>query len=696
MRKRKVFIICVVCLGILALAGMPKTDNRGPKHIYAKEVSVQNEGNQEKNCDIVFVLDISGSMKKTDSNKISVEIMKMMTDICSLQNNRVGFVGYNDTIAYSYNLTNVKDSKNRKVLKGCMENVSFRGETDIGLGLKQAVTMLQNRPKKTNVPIICLLSDGETDLTNSSTGRTEEQSEQDVADSIAVAKENGIKVYTVGLNNNFSEVVDYLEVISKQTDGESYVASSPFQLLEIINGVVESYQGAVLKNQTTELADGTIQKYRFRLPDCSLSKYRIVLLSSSKIELSGVLEREASSKHMGDSNYYSIIEVNNPTEKEMTLYYKTKKGSSVSINTQCVYDFTGEFSMPEELNTKERVQISFSFVDGNNGKNISQTDEFKDVKCQFYVASADSKKEKLLQSKQTKSGYEVEYEPQEEGKYYFIAKYEGSLGSGLFQSEYYEVHNQIPETIEKKNIELCVEHSKEFDLEKLFEHNIHKNYQYDIEGIDGKSVRTSIDGNVLKIYGDKVGKQEVQVIAEMDTERYQIIFSVEVGTFWQIYQQRIIAIAIGSVISFTILVYTIAYFIQRMKKKKILNRKFGGSLTGYFIDVKSAHDIPRMEWDLWGYPGVGITLNTLLKEVDVDDYFLGAERIWLYPCEKDRITIVHSLYGSIFLGDKLIEKNKPVQIRDGDVVYICFEENGAEIELHYRNIGGDYNDQRLI
>lgn len=695
MRKRNVFIICVVCLGILALAGMPKTDNRGPKHAYAKELSVQNDGNQEKNCDIVFVLDISGSMKKTDSNKISVEIMKMMTDICSLQNNRVGFVGYNDTIAYSYDLTNINNSQNKQALKKYMESVSFHGETDIGLGLKQAVSMLQNRKKQTNAPIICLLSDGETDLTNSNTGRTEEQSEQDVEDSIALAKENGIKVYTVGLNNNFSEVVDYLEVISKQTDGEAYVASSPFQLLEIINGVVENYQGAALKNQTTELADGTIQKYRFRLPECSLSKYRIVLLSSSKIAMSGVLEREASSKQTGDSNYYSIIEVTNPTEKEMTLYYKTKKSSSVSINTQCIYDFIGEFSIPEELNTKERVQISFSFLDGNNGENISQTDEFKDVTCQFYAVDADTEKEKLLQSKQVKDGYEVEYEPQEEGEYYFIAKYEGSLGSGLFQSDHYEVQNKIPETIEKKNIKLCVEHSKEFDLEKLFEHNLHKNYQYDIAGIDGKSVRASIDGNVLKIYGDEVGKQEVQVIAETDTERYQVIFLAEVGTFWKIYQERIIAIAIGAVISFTIIVYTIAYFIQRLKKKKTLNRKFRGSLTGYFIDVKSAHDIPMMEWELCDYPGVGITLNTLLKEVDVVDYFLGAERIWLYPCEKDRITIVHSLHGSIFLGEKLIEKNKPVQIRDGDVIYICFEENGAEIELHYRNIGGEYNDQRL-
>lgn len=234
MRKRNVFIICVVCLGILALAGMPKIDNRGPKHIYAKELSVQNDGNQEKNCDIVFVLDISGSMKKTDSNKISVEIMKMMTDICSLQNNRVGFVGYNDTIAYSYDLTNINNSQNKQALKKYMESVSFHGETDIGLGLKQAVSMLQNRKKQTNAPIICLLSDGETDLTNSNTGRTEEQSEQDVEDSIALAKENGIKVYTVGLNNNFSEVVDYLQVISKQTDGEAYVASSPFQLLELM------------------------------------------------------------------------------------------------------------------------------------------------------------------------------------------------------------------------------------------------------------------------------------------------------------------------------------------------------------------------------------------------------------------------------------------------------------------------------
>ncbi|MCI9435521.1 MAG: hypothetical protein HFI86_09700 [Bacilli bacterium] len=102
-----------------------------------------------------------------------------------------------------------------------------------------------------------------------------------------------------------------------------------------------------------------------------------------------------------------------------------------------------------------------------------------------------------------------------------------------------------------------------------------------------------------------------------------------------------------------------------------------------------------MAWRLENYPGVGVTLYTLLKEGKVKDYFLGAERIWIYPYNESKITIVHNLQGSIFLGNKLVEKNIPVHLCDGDVIYVCFEENGAEIELHYRNTGGLKNGREL-
>ena len=646
-------------------------------------------------CDIVFLLDISGSMKKTDQNKISIEIMKMMTDICSLGDNRVGFVGYNDTIAYSYPLTEVADKEKRTTLKKYMGSVEFKGETDIGLGLNKSVSMLAKRKNKNRVRVICMLSDGETDLANSNTGRTEKQSQEDVEQAIATAQKSDIKIYTIGLNNQFSEIVDYLETISKQTDGQAYAATSPFQLLEIINGIMGNYQTSTLVNQTTELSNGKIQKYKLKLPYCSISKYRVVILASSPIETSGLLEQNKQTKKIGNSKYYTVFEINKPENKEVTLYYKTKKGATVSINTQSEYEFTGTFEMQNRMNTGENMEFTFWFEDGQTGENLCSQGEFQALDCTFYAINMNTKVETQLSSKQNEEGYSVEFIPQEEGEYYFLMKYKGELGEGFYKSGVYEIKNKKPQIVEELQSSLCLHKDKQYNLNKLFESKIDKNLKYSVILGEGNIVTAQIDEDILGIHAEQLGIQKVSIIAETEKEKYQIELMIYVGTFWEIYQEYAIAIAIGSIVGVTVLTYILLYVIQKRKRKKALAKRFYGSLIGYFTDVKSANDLPMMEWKLEDYPGVGVTLNTLLKGVKVRDYFLGAERIWIYPYDESKITIVHNLSGSIFLGNKLVEKNVPVHLCDGDVIYICFEENGAEIELRYRNIGGLRNGREL-
>lgn len=688
---KQIFFISIVCLQVLCILAFPISDCVIAKDTSDSILTMQ----QTEGCDIVFLLDISGSMKNTDPNRISIDIMKMMTDICSSGNNRVGFVGYNDTIAYSYSLIDAADKKKRTELKNYIGNVEFKGETDIGLGLKKSVSMLSKGKNNNRTPIICMLSDGETDLANSNTGRTEEQSQDDVEQSISAAKKNNIKIYTVGLNNQFSEILDYLETISKQTNGQAYAATSPFQLLEIINGIMANYQTSALVNQTTELANGKIQKFKVKLPQCSLRKYRMVILSSSKIETAGILEENERIKKIGNAKFYTIFEIEKPKNKELTLYYKTKKGAAVSMNTQGEYEFTGTFEMKDKMNTGENAELTFWFADGQTGENLCNQKEFKDLNCTFYAIHEDTKTQVQISVKQDKEGYFIEFIPREEGKYYFLIKYKGSLGEGFYKSGEYEIKNKEPQTVNKLQNRICIQKDKQYNLNKIFENKFNKEMEYSVVLEDGDSIVAKIDKDTLKIHGKQLGTQKVKIIAETEKEKYQIDLTVYVGTFWEIYQEYIIAAAIGSIVCFTILIYFLLYLIQKNKKKKALEKEFCGTLIGYFTDVKSANDLPMMAWRLENYPGVGVTLYTLLKEGKVKDYFLGAERIWIYPYNESKITIVHNLQGSIFLGNKLVEKNIPVHLCDGDVIYVCFEENGAEIELHYRNTGGLKNGREL-
>lgn len=659
-----------------------------PVSFVRADENVTNEEVSDNGCDIVFVLDISGSMKQTDANKISIEIIKMIIDVCSSGDNRVGFVAYNDTIAYSYDLTEINNEKNSKKIKNYIDKVEFKGETDIGLGLNKAVHLLVDKFDDKKQPIICLLSDGETDLENSNTGRTEADSEKDVRKSISLAEKHNIPIYTIGLNNRFNEVVDYLEVIANQTQGKSYVASSPFQLLEIINGILSQYQTSTLINEKTVLSNGKMQENEISIPNQYIEKYRIIILASAKIETAGIVETKKNKATVKSSKYYSVIELDHPAKEKVTVYYKTKKGASVSVNVQAICNFDGNFEFSENIDLHQEQSIRFSFVDKDTNTKIQDEQIYKDLECEFYIINEDTKEESSITYQEDTDGLTASFTPDKTGTYTIKMQYHSSFGKGSYQSNRFQVTDVPSKDIGKIEVKMCKDESKQYDLEKLFESKIDTDFDYSIEDITGNAVKVSMADNKLVLEAQEIGDGSISVIAQKNDDKYRITLYTQVKTFWGLYQEYIVGIAIASIIVVTLFIYFIVYLINKRRQKKGLEREFSGYLVGYFIDVKSANDTHTMKWDLSQYPGVGITLNTLVNDAGITDYFMGADRIWIYPKGKTEIEIVHSLEGSIFVGHRLISKDIPTPIQNGEVIYVCFEENGAEIELHYRSAGG--------
>lgn len=281
----------------------------------------------EKNCDIVFALDISGSMKKTDENRTAVEAIKMMIDICD-ENDRIGMVAYNDTIAYSFQLTNLGNQEQRQQLKLMIDSISYQGETDIGLGIRQAVEMLgtqeQNREK-----LVILLSDGKTDLAQSTTGRTLEQSEADLNQAVAQAEKEKISIHTIGFANEYLEDSDYLAIISANTQGTAHIAASPLQLNQIINQIIYSYKEG--KNTLTQVMDisGEPQETQVELKTENTKKVYLNLLCTGEIYQ---LQIENSACQIVQSQKYAIIKWDNPKETSLKLTFQGSSGAKMILN----------------------------------------------------------------------------------------------------------------------------------------------------------------------------------------------------------------------------------------------------------------------------------------------------------------------------------------------------------------------------
>lgn len=688
-KKSKIIIVYLLLFGMIFLSHDSKL---GYCHATENQYFMDQDHISNTQTDIIFLLDVSGSMKTTDPNKISLELIKLMIDVSAKNGNRVGFIGYNEKVAYQYILSDVGDDIKRKKIKNYISNVKFFGETDIGLGLKTALKMFPDNKKSNSQPILCMLSDGETDLRLSHTGRTEEQSQKDVDESIKQARQNNIKVYTIGLSNRFDNIVDYLETISSQTGGEAYCANSPFALFEIMNGILDDYVDGGLHNKKIVLANGKVQKQKITLPNCTLKKYQLVLFSTKKIEDVGILDLEKKCKVIGKSANYCILEIDDLEKKELTLYYQVKKGASISINEQQIYDLEGVIEK-DDIYVNQTQNVKFTLIDKETKKNIVAS--LKNLKCNFWAKSQESGETIVLSAKQEDAYYELAFQPDEIGTYSIYVDYTSEQSSGRLVLDRVAVKQALIKKIEEKEIVICKGKTKEYDLNQLVESKWKEDLKFSLEDASNQNIVTKLQDGKLYLQADDIGSEKVTVIVDANGTQYKVVLHIKVKKFWKAYQNFLLAILMSGLIGITVFIYAIYFLKLKTKKAEMMEKCFNGRIIGHFSDLKSSNDIGTMEWDLREFPGVGVTLHTLLRTNKIDDYFLGAERIWIYPENESCITMVHSLNGSIFLGNKLIEKNTPVQIFHGDIVYICFEENGAEMELLYKNSGGMKYGQNL-
>lgn len=105
--------------------------------------------------DVMFVIDTSYSMNDTDKDKISMEMVKLFTDISYAKHTRIGFVAYNDNVEAFAPLTEIKSDKGREEFKQSLSTIGRTGRTDIGLGLKKGWELIQESgPERQTVMIL--------------------------------------------------------------------------------------------------------------------------------------------------------------------------------------------------------------------------------------------------------------------------------------------------------------------------------------------------------------------------------------------------------------------------------------------------------------------------------------------------------------------------------------------------------------
>lgn len=221
-----------------------------------RTVDVSSKTKTTRGIDIVMAIDVSGSMLARDLKPNRMEGLKEVAEkfVEARPNDRIGLVVY---ASEAYTKTPVTSDK--AVVLDAVRSIEYsnvlQDGTGIGMGLTTAVNRLKDSQAKSK--IIILMTDGVNNA-----GFIEPQTASDIA------KEFGIKVYTIGIGTNGMAEFPYaiapngqflfkmmqveideqlMKNIAKNTGGKYFRATS--------NKKLESIYNEINKLETTEIEE---------------------------------------------------------------------------------------------------------------------------------------------------------------------------------------------------------------------------------------------------------------------------------------------------------------------------------------------------------------------------------------------------------------------------------------------------------
>jgi Ca-activated chloride channel family protein len=178
--------------------------------------------------DIMIALDVSGSMRMTDcpdDDRSRLEIAKdeAVNFVRKRHNDAIGMTIFARDAASRCPLTHDKKMVESLISTLTFDQVDYRG-TVLARGILVALNRL--RASEARSKIIVVLTDG-----------SPEGPDLDIATAISVAKEMGVKVYTIGIGEDHPVQIGFFEVmagvnsellqrIARETGGQFYLARS--------------------------------------------------------------------------------------------------------------------------------------------------------------------------------------------------------------------------------------------------------------------------------------------------------------------------------------------------------------------------------------------------------------------------------------------------------------------------------------
>ncbi len=302
-------------------------------------VPVYAAGEEDHGMDVVIIIDTSGSMRKTDSERIAIEAAKLFIDMMETTGSRIGVVPFSDSLGTVINMTDIESQSDKGYIKQEIERLIYTGDTDIGLALQRGYDLLMNAPASNNQKVILFFTDGKIDLPNSS-NRTDQDSMNDSLQVISLATGKGVPIYSIGLNSDGNVDQELITKLSDDTNGRKYIVENAEELPEIFDEIFADFINSNIISLGDFETDGTnYTEIPFNIPNSSVLEANLIMLSDVPLEDVQVYAPDGIDK-MEDSNHviweesskYSLVKLITPQMGDWTLRIMGQKGGKVHVN----------------------------------------------------------------------------------------------------------------------------------------------------------------------------------------------------------------------------------------------------------------------------------------------------------------------------------------------------------------------------
>lgn len=645
-------------------------------HSFAQEITSINKG-----LDVMFVVDSSGSMKSNDSERIAMDMVKAFVDTVHVENIRIGFVSYNDKIVSSSAPVSITDVAEREKLKGLIDTSLYSGNTDIGLGVSYAHSLMGAEADRNR--ILVLISDGETDLGGQTTGRTIEQSNLELEQTVQACQSQNVPIYTIAFGKyDGSKAV--LERIAEHTNASAYTAQNPEALIDVLYGIFGNHLSYKIQEVTNSIYAKGKQEIRYILDEKYLDEMDVLLITPQRVGETSMLYGNSSIPTTSLSHYTvgKITDID-PSVSDVTVKTTTSEGQALKVFLISYRNLIPVLEIEETADRNSVVPYRMFFKD-KTGNLVLDEAFYKKFKWDIASNPKGSENETIKQEnlQVTNGMIQGNFKWNSSGVYQLAGELSDNLGTYRFTGEV-KVLNTPPFGSIPEDSYTVLTSEKTLSLNEYFKDSNGDKLVYSMEQGTEDNVQISLSGDQLTIKPKKSGIQPITLFVSDGEDALAYPYQVKVLPLWQVYWWVIAVIALAAAALLWKRFHKPKPELVQIIEKKAMNH-FSGKLDAYFtLQPEDAEEIPPLTFPLYKMKANKISLGELMRGYPGVNEALDLDCIFLIADEERRIILYHTSNAMIMIGNSIVCRQLQYSVSFGDVIYITSSNGSYELEVHY-------------